>query len=331
MISTNEFRAIAEFDLEPIKVKLMHKESGEGWTLEYANQMEFEYRRFLYLMKLYPKEAIAPLVDVDVFWHYHILDTMKYAVDCDTLFGYFLHHYPYLGLGGEEDSGEHERVGNRMKELYEQAFGEPCVRALPEAANAGAASGAGKSASGFVNSGNTAQPVGPAGCLVNGRTAAKLSDNTAWCFVTDGDGPKAVARPQARVGQTAWCFVVDGGGTTAVSRQQARAGQTAWCFVVDGGGTTAVARQQARAGQTAWCFIVDGGGTTAVARPSARGQITSCFVDGHTAANARPAVNPGKTAWRFIDGATTTMVEATQIKLGRKACLQTGRPALAQA
>jgi putative oxidoreductase len=29
----------------------MHKESGEGWTLERANAVEFEYRRFLILMK----------------------------------------------------------------------------------------------------------------------------------------------------------------------------------------------------------------------------------------------------------------------------------------
>jgi hypothetical protein len=33
--------AIAELDLDPIKVKLMHKESGEGWSLERANAVEF--------------------------------------------------------------------------------------------------------------------------------------------------------------------------------------------------------------------------------------------------------------------------------------------------
>ncbi|CAN7513174.1 hypothetical protein LJR289_003518 [Pseudoduganella sp. LjRoot289] len=128
MKSNDDFKAIAELDLEPIKVKLMHEESGEGWSLERANATEFEYRRFLILMKKYPHEQTAPLVDVDTFWHYHILDTLKYAADCEAVFGYFLHHFPYIGLRGEADEEAHRRVGERMKELYETTFGEDYVR-----------------------------------------------------------------------------------------------------------------------------------------------------------------------------------------------------------
>ncbi|GJJ00837.1 hypothetical protein RugamoR64_13750 [Duganella rhizosphaerae] len=119
---------INALDLEPIKVKLMHKESGEGWSLERANAIETEYRRFLFLMKQFPNEQTAPLVDVDTFWHYHILDTMKYAVDCDAVFGHFLHHFPYIGLRGEDDLVAHERLGHRMQELYEATFGESYLR-----------------------------------------------------------------------------------------------------------------------------------------------------------------------------------------------------------
>lgn len=119
---------INALDLEPIKVKLMHKESGEGWSLERANAIETEYRRFLFLMKQFPNEQTAPLVDVDTFWHYHILDTMKYAADCDAVFGYFLHHFPYIGLRGEDDLAAHERLGHRMQELYEATFGESYLR-----------------------------------------------------------------------------------------------------------------------------------------------------------------------------------------------------------
>jgi Glycine-rich domain-containing protein-like len=125
MFASEHFNTIAALDLEPIKVKLMHVESGEGWSLKKVNAVEIEYRRFLYLMKMFPQEQTAPLMDVDIFWHYHILDTMKYAIDCEAVFGYFLHHFPYIGLRGEDDEAAHERVGQRMKELYESTFGEP--------------------------------------------------------------------------------------------------------------------------------------------------------------------------------------------------------------
>jgi hypothetical protein len=132
MFSHTDFSIIADLDLDPIKVKLMHKESGEGWSLEQANAVEFEYRRFLYLMKKFPQERAAPRSDVDIFWHYHILDTMKYEQDCQAVFGYFLHHFPYIGLRGTEDLAAHQRVGERMRELYEATFGEPFMRGAVE-------------------------------------------------------------------------------------------------------------------------------------------------------------------------------------------------------
>jgi hypothetical protein len=140
MMSDSGFKAITDLDLDPIKVKLMHKESGEGWSLEKANAVEAEYRRFLILMKKFPTEQTAPLFDVDTFWHYHILDTMKYATDCEAVFGYFLHHFPYIGLRGEDDEVAHQRIGARMKELYEETFGEPYIRAQGESQTAWSAS-----------------------------------------------------------------------------------------------------------------------------------------------------------------------------------------------
>ena len=149
-MNAQDMQMIAALDLEPIKVKLMHEESGEGWSLERANAVEFEYRRFLVLMKKFPNEQTAPLVDVDTFWHYHILDTMKYAADCDAVFGHFLHHFPYIGLRGEDDEAAHLRVGARMQELYEETFGEDYLRATP-AAHSGVVPG--NAAGGFAHSG----------------------------------------------------------------------------------------------------------------------------------------------------------------------------------
>jgi len=133
MNANNVFNAVMQLDLEPIKMKLMHVESGEGWSLEQANAVEKEYRRFLCLMKMYPREPIAPRVDVDTFWHYHILDTMKYAADCEQAFGHFMHHYPYVGLRGGDDEQIRVDSGERMQRLYEATFGEayPATGALP--------------------------------------------------------------------------------------------------------------------------------------------------------------------------------------------------------
>jgi hypothetical protein len=118
------FKVVMELDLDPIKVKLMHVDSGESWSQVKANLVEKEYRRFLWLMKMYPNESIAPLVDVDIFWHYHILDTMKYARDCEQVFGYFLHHYPYIGMRGKDDEQFRLDSGERMRTLYEASFGD---------------------------------------------------------------------------------------------------------------------------------------------------------------------------------------------------------------
>jgi hypothetical protein len=123
MMSTNEFAAFETLDLAPIKMKLMHVESGEGWSAVRADAVETEYRRFLFLMKKYPDADASPTVDVDTFWHYHILDTMKYARDCEAIFGYFLHHYPYVGIGAGANEGDHAAAGERMRKIYEAEFG----------------------------------------------------------------------------------------------------------------------------------------------------------------------------------------------------------------
>lgn len=132
---------IVSLDLDAIKEKLTHRASGAGWTMARATAVESEYRRFLYLMKKFPGELTAPDLDVDNFWHHHILDTMKYAADCDQVFGYFLHHYPYLGMRGEADSAAQLGAGERMLELYEQTFGARRRMAASPDASCAAATG----------------------------------------------------------------------------------------------------------------------------------------------------------------------------------------------
>ncbi len=116
--------AIEALDLDPIKFKLMDHEEGQGWSREYTEKMAIAYKRFLTLLVTHPETPIAPSKDIDKFWHGHILDTMKYAEDCEKIFGYFLHHFPYFGMRGEEDAAQLAEAGEEMHRLYEQEFGE---------------------------------------------------------------------------------------------------------------------------------------------------------------------------------------------------------------
>ena len=239
------FKAVMALDLDPIKLKLMHVESGEGWSRDKANAVEKEYRRFLCLMKLYPDEDTAPLVDVDTFWHYHILDTMKYAADCEQAFGYFLHHYPYVGLRGEDDEQFRVDSGERMRTLYERTFGDayPAGLALVEAAPALAAAADGTLSAWCA--GPAAAKAAPAGATATAwcagpaakKTAIADGSATAWCAGpaarngarTDGAATAWCAGPAAKVagGATAWC--AGPAARQAAKRAAAVNAATAWC------------------------------------------------------------------------------------------------------
>ena len=115
---------IEALELDCIKLKLMDAEEGQGWSREYADAMALAYKRFLALMVKFPDQSIAPTKDVDKFWHGHILDTLKYAEDCENVFGYFLHHFPYFGMRGEQDAANLRAAAENMHALYEREFGE---------------------------------------------------------------------------------------------------------------------------------------------------------------------------------------------------------------
>ncbi len=117
--------SIKNLDLEPIMVKIMEKEEGLGWDLEYTSIIAEEYRKFLTLCLENKDADIVPCGDVDKFWHYHILDTLKYAEDCDAIFGCFLHHFPYFGMRGEQDLQNLKTAFGNTCAAYTKRFGEP--------------------------------------------------------------------------------------------------------------------------------------------------------------------------------------------------------------
>jgi hypothetical protein len=115
---------LENLDLEPIMVKGMDLDEGFGWTLEKAKLLAEEYKRFLILCLLNPDDAIVPSSSVDDFWHLHILDTQKYADDCLKFLGFFLHHFPYFGMRGDQDLMNLEKAWLNTLALYENIFGQ---------------------------------------------------------------------------------------------------------------------------------------------------------------------------------------------------------------
>lgn len=109
--------SINAIELSMVKIKLQDTEEGKGWSQDYANQIEQEYKRFLYLLAV-DIDAV-PTKDIDAMWHQHILDTRAYAADCQRVFGSFVHHFPYLGMRGPED-----------KKLLEEKFAATCAAYL---------------------------------------------------------------------------------------------------------------------------------------------------------------------------------------------------------
>ena len=175
-------QAIQALDLDPIKRKLMDPEEGQGWSREHADRMELGYKRFLTLLVKFPDETIAPTKDVDKFWHGHILDTRKYAEDCERVFGYFLHHFPYFGMRGEDDAANLRAAAAKMNALYEQEYAEPtpasasawCMAAKPALADSAWCMAA-KPASAWCMAARPGVQEASAWCM-----AAKPA--SAWCM-----------------------------------------------------------------------------------------------------------------------------------------------------
>lgn len=114
--------SLRKLDLEPIAYKLMHSSQGKSWTRQETTQAIASYLNFLSLIYLYPNLPLVPTQEIDQVWHHHILDTSKYAQDCQMLFGRFIHHFPYFGLCGERDQQNWQAAAKQTQALFQQHF-----------------------------------------------------------------------------------------------------------------------------------------------------------------------------------------------------------------
>ncbi|MEO1428913.1 MAG: hypothetical protein AAFS12_05000 [Cyanobacteria bacterium J06632_19] len=113
---------LTHLDLEPIAHTLLHS-NEEKWNIQQINQAISTYLMFLLLVYLYPNSNLVPNQEIDRVWHCHILDTMKYAEDCDMLFGRFIHHFPYFGQRGKVDRENLQKGFEQTQVLFQEHFG----------------------------------------------------------------------------------------------------------------------------------------------------------------------------------------------------------------
>jgi hypothetical protein len=113
---------LAAVDFGPIAFQLMCSDSDQTLTLTQATQAIEQYRRFLFLHHRHPNHPLVPSQEIDRVWHVHILDTAKYREDCQFLFGRFIDHFPYFGVGNTAQQQTLKAAYLETQALYEQCF-----------------------------------------------------------------------------------------------------------------------------------------------------------------------------------------------------------------
>ncbi|WP_280154463.1 hypothetical protein [Piscinibacter sp. XHJ-5] len=236
--------AIEALDLAPIKFKATRSEDGYGWSEAYADRMEMSYKRYLILHAKYPEMTLAPDQDTDRFWHMHILDTMKYAADCEATFGHFLHHFPYLGLRGEDDAKALDEAFAQMQALYATEFG----------ANVGEADAAwcampGKQA----DAAWCAMPgkqADAAWCAMPGKQA-----DAAWCAMPGKQADAAWCAMPGKQADAAWCAMPGKQADAAWCAMPGKQADAAWCAMLGKQADAAWCAMPGKQASPAWCAI----------------------------------------------------------------------------
>jgi hypothetical protein len=116
---------IQAIDFGPQKALMAEVEhGGVGWIAPKLDLMEEYYRNWLFLRRKYESRILPPTSQLDVFWHYHMLDTRAYIRDTQVIFGYYLHHFPYFGMRDDRDKHELQVAFAEMEDLYRREYGE---------------------------------------------------------------------------------------------------------------------------------------------------------------------------------------------------------------
>lgn len=87
---------IDALDLDPVAFLLARPDPGLIlMDPAEAGEIVTAYRNWLKLCAWYPGEPLVPTLPVGDAWHAHLVDTARYARDCQAAFGTYAHCFPY--------------------------------------------------------------------------------------------------------------------------------------------------------------------------------------------------------------------------------------------
>jgi len=217
--------AIHALDLQPIKLRVMDPELGEGWTREYTESIEHAYRNYLTMLVKHPEDAedIVVSKDVDEFWHTHILHTMKYTEDCERVFGTYLHHNPHIGERTQADIERKAVLAEKTRGLYQQD-----LRAARPADAAWCGAAVTRQNATWCGAAIKAQNAAWCGAAVESAWcgAAVGSKNAAWCGAAVKSESAAWCGAAVKAQNAAWCGAA---AAPAWCGAAVRSKNAAWC------------------------------------------------------------------------------------------------------
>lgn len=114
-LDRKRWRMIRRINLTQIMEKV---KAENNWSDDEANKHLANYRKFLWLLGMRISPTPIPNKEIERFWHAHILDTQKYAHDCNKVFNRIIHHKPTY----RTKKTSAKRVRSTIK-LFKEHFG----------------------------------------------------------------------------------------------------------------------------------------------------------------------------------------------------------------
>ncbi|CAF4863740.1 unnamed protein product [Rotaria sp. Silwood1] len=86
-------------------------------------RLKKSYERFLYMAAKYPlkdsSDFVPPTYAIDIIWHAHMQEPLKYTADCLRLVGYIMFHAPWPIIEDKKIKKKSDRTDNIWKEEFQ--------------------------------------------------------------------------------------------------------------------------------------------------------------------------------------------------------------------